>query len=88
MVCISVIELISRHSEDEVYLGEREEGWTSDSLPLNAFERFSKSLVEIENKILERNNDPRLKNRVGPAKFPFKLLCPSSGVVLVLMRVV
>ncbi|KAL2942162.1 putative linoleate 9S-lipoxygenase 5 [Bienertia sinuspersici] len=80
MVCISVIELISRHSEDEVYLGEREEGWTSDSLPLNAFERFSKSLVEIENKILERNNDPRLKNRVGPAKLPFILLCPSSGV--------
>ncbi|KNA22245.1 hypothetical protein SOVF_035790 [Spinacia oleracea] len=80
LACLSVIELISRHSEDEVYLGQREPGWTSDASPLEAFERFSKKLVEIENKILERNNDPELKNRVGPAKLPFTLLCPSSGV--------
>ncbi|XP_021742501.1 probable linoleate 9S-lipoxygenase 5 [Chenopodium quinoa] len=80
LAAISVIELISGHSADEVYLGQREPGWTSDSQPLEALERFSKTLVEIENRILERNNDRKLKNRVGPAKLPFTLLCPSSGV--------
>ncbi|XP_021772934.1 probable linoleate 9S-lipoxygenase 5 [Chenopodium quinoa] len=80
LAAISVIELISGHSADEVYLGQREPGWTSDSQPLEALERFSKTLVEIENRILARNNDRKLKNRVGPAKLPFTLLCPSSGV--------
>ncbi|XP_048497684.1 probable linoleate 9S-lipoxygenase 5 isoform X2 [Beta vulgaris subsp. vulgaris] len=80
LACLSVIELISRHSEDEVYLGQREPGWTSDTPPVEAFDKFSKKLVEIEKKILERNDDPKLKNRVGPAKLPFTLLCPSSGV--------
>ncbi|XP_021742502.1 probable linoleate 9S-lipoxygenase 5 [Chenopodium quinoa] len=80
LACLSVIELISRHSEDEVYLGEREPGWTSDAPPLEAFKRFSKKLEEIEKEILDRNKDPELKNRVGPAKLPFTLLCPSSGV--------
>ncbi|XP_021852191.2 probable linoleate 9S-lipoxygenase 5 isoform X1 [Spinacia oleracea] len=80
LAAISVIELISGHSSEEVYLGQRESGWTSDSPPLEALERFSKTLVEIENRILERNNDPKLKNRVGPANLPFTLLCPSSGV--------
>ncbi|KMT13761.1 hypothetical protein BVRB_4g081370 [Beta vulgaris subsp. vulgaris] len=79
MVCVSVIELISRHSAEEVYLGERESGWTSDIPPLKSFEEFSKKLQGIEKKILERNNDPTLKNRVGPAKLPFTLLLPSSG---------
>ncbi|CAO2836686.1 unnamed protein product [Amaranthus hypochondriacus] len=80
LAAISVIELISGHSADEVYLGQREPGWTSDTPPLQAFDRFSKKLEEIEKNILARNNDPKLKNRVGPAKLPFTLLCPSSGV--------
>ncbi|KMT13762.1 hypothetical protein BVRB_4g081380 [Beta vulgaris subsp. vulgaris] len=80
LVSISVIELISRHSADEVYLGQRESGWTSDTPPLEAFEEFSKKLMEIEKKIFETNSDPNLKNRVGPAKLPFTLLCPSSGI--------
>uniref|UniRef100_A0A803KP58 Lipoxygenase n=1 Tax=Chenopodium quinoa TaxID=63459 RepID=A0A803KP58_CHEQI len=80
LACLSVIELISRHSEDEVYLGQREPGWTSDAPPIEAFKRFSKKLESIEKEILDRNKDPELKNRVGPAKLPFTLLCPSSGV--------
>lgn len=79
LVCLSVIELISRHSEDEVYLGQREPGWTCDTQPLEALKKFNAQLEKIEKKILERNNDPKLKNRVGPAMLPFTLLCPSSG---------
>ncbi|KAL2942072.1 putative linoleate 9S-lipoxygenase 5, partial [Bienertia sinuspersici] len=80
MVCISVIELISRHSEDEVYLGQREAGWTSDEAPIKALEEFNMKLDEIEAKILERNRNPEFKNRVGPAMLPFTLLCRSSEV--------
>lgn len=80
LACISVIELISRHSEDEVYLGQREPRWTYDIPPLKSFEKFSAKLKEIEDDILQRNANPELKNRVGPAKLPFTLLCPSSEV--------
>ncbi|CAL0316564.1 unnamed protein product [Lupinus luteus] len=76
---ISLIEILSQHSTDEVYLGQRDSPyWTSDKEPLEAFEKFGKKLVEIEEKILRMNNDMTLKNRVGPVKVPYTLLCPSS----------
>ncbi|XP_021742500.1 probable linoleate 9S-lipoxygenase 5 [Chenopodium quinoa] len=81
LVGVSVIELISSHSSDEVYLGQREiDEWTTDPTPLEAFKKFGQTLVEIEDKIVERNNNESLKNRVGPAKLPYTLLYPSSGV--------
>ncbi|KAK7258866.1 hypothetical protein RIF29_24454 [Crotalaria pallida] len=76
---ISVIELLSRHSSDEVYLGQRgTPHWTSDLEPLEAFEKFGKKLAEIEERIIRRNNDGELKNRVGPVKVPYTLLYPTS----------
>lgn len=82
LVGVSLIELLSRHSSDEVYLGQRDDipEWTSDPTPLDAFKNFGSKLVEIEEKIVERNNDGNLKNRVGPAKLAYTLLYPSSGV--------
>ncbi|KAL2942082.1 putative linoleate 9S-lipoxygenase 5 [Bienertia sinuspersici] len=82
LVGVSLIELLSSHSSDEVYLGQRDDihEWTSDTAPLDAFKKFGEKLVEIEDKIVERNNDGSLKNRVGPAKLPYTLLYPSSGV--------
>ncbi|KAJ8760606.1 hypothetical protein K2173_015273 [Erythroxylum novogranatense] len=80
---ISLVEILSRHSSDEVYLGQRDTPeWTSDAEPLKAFEKFSKSLAEIEDRIMERNKDERLKNRVGPVNMPYTLLIPSSEVGL------
>lgn len=77
---VSLIELLSRHSSDEVYLGQRDlPEWTSDKEILEAFKRFGDNLVEIEKRILERNNDKRLKNRVGPVKVPYTLLYPSTS---------
>ncbi|KAJ7973361.1 Lipoxygenase [Quillaja saponaria] len=76
---ISLIEVLSRHSSDEVYLGQRETPhWTSDTKPLQAFERFGKKLAEIEERIMRMNNDEKLKNRVGPVKMPYTLLFPTS----------
>ncbi|KAJ4826150.1 hypothetical protein Tsubulata_050128 [Turnera subulata] len=76
---ISLIEILSRHATDEVYLGQRDTPeWTADAKPLQAFEEFGKKLVKIEEKIIEMNRDEKLKNRVGPAKMPYTLLVPSS----------
>ena len=63
----------------QVYLGKRETvKWTDDSAALEAFERFGKNVEEIEDKIVEKNKEGELKNRVGPVKLPYTLLYPSS----------
>ncbi|KAK4739249.1 hypothetical protein R3W88_002946 [Solanum pinnatisectum] len=79
---ISLIKALSLHTSDEVFLGKRATEWTTDEEPLQAFERFGKKIEEIEQKIIKMNNDPNLKNRVGPANIPYTLLCPSSELGL------
>ncbi|KAK2974017.1 hypothetical protein RJ640_011382 [Escallonia rubra] len=77
---VSLIEILSRHGSDEVYLGQRETpDWTSDVQPLNAFRRFGTKLGEIEKRIIGRNSDKRLKNRTGPVKVPYTLLYPNTS---------
>ncbi|XP_043691953.1 probable linoleate 9S-lipoxygenase 5 isoform X2 [Telopea speciosissima] len=77
---ISLIEILSTHSSDEVYLGQRDTpDWTTDTAPLKAFEEFGKKLVKIENRIIEMNNDKRLRNRMGPVKMPYTLLYPDTS---------
>uniref|UniRef100_A0A5B6ZBN7 Lipoxygenase n=1 Tax=Davidia involucrata TaxID=16924 RepID=A0A5B6ZBN7_DAVIN len=76
---ISIIEILSRHSSDEVYLGQRDTPeWTMDTEPMEAFGRFGNKLAEIEEKIIEMNNNKRWKNRVGPVNVPYILLYPTS----------
>ena len=76
---VSLIEILSRHSTDEVYLGQRDtREWTFDTQPLEAFDRFGKKLAEIEDRIVTMNNDKKWKNRVGPVKVPYTLLYPTS----------
>ncbi|RCV41339.1 hypothetical protein SETIT_9G127600v2 [Setaria italica] len=80
---ISLIEILSKHSSDEVYLGQRDEPerWTSDAKALDAFKRFGSRLVEIEKRIVKMNNDPANKNRTGPVKMPYMLLYPNTSDV-------
>ncbi|KAJ0080354.1 hypothetical protein Patl1_22615 [Pistacia atlantica] len=76
---IALIEILSRHSTDEVYLGKRDTPeWTSDKNPLQAFEEFGKKLGDIEERIIARNHDKMLKNRVGPVVMPYTLLFLTS----------
>ncbi|XP_050371801.1 probable linoleate 9S-lipoxygenase 5 [Argentina anserina] len=76
---VSLLEILSKHASDEVYLGQRyTPGWTSDTKVLEAFERFGKRLAGIEDGIMRMNNDGKLKNRVGPVKVPYTLLYPTS----------
>ncbi|XP_027367454.1 linoleate 9S-lipoxygenase 5-like isoform X2 [Abrus precatorius] len=77
---VSLIEVLSRHSTEEFYLGQTDNpDWTLDAEPLAAFQRFSQRLMEIENNIMERNKDKRLKNRNGPVKMPYTLLYPNTS---------
>ncbi|KAL3538114.1 hypothetical protein ACH5RR_001480 [Cinchona calisaya] len=76
---LSTIEILSRHTSDEVYLGQRENPeWTKDPKPLEAFKRFGKTLSEIEDQILQMNSDSKWRNRVGPVNIPYTLLFPTS----------
>ncbi|KAJ6813526.1 putative linoleate 9S-lipoxygenase 5 [Iris pallida] len=77
---VSLIEILSRHSSDEVYLGQRDTAeWTTDHKALDAFRRFGEKLMEIENWIVDMNGDESLKNRNGPVKVPYTLLYPSAS---------
>ncbi|KAM1195455.1 hypothetical protein ACFX13_022456 [Malus domestica] len=77
---VSLIEVLSRHSTDEVYLGQNDTPeWTSDAEALAAFARFGEKLMDIEKGINERNKDMRLKNRVGPVDMPYTLLYPNTS---------
>ncbi|KAF6139325.1 hypothetical protein GIB67_021535 [Kingdonia uniflora] len=77
---ISLIEILSRHFINEVYLGQRDTpDWTLDVVPLAAFKRFGEKLVNIENRIVEMNNNKLWKNCVGPVKVPYTLLYPNTS---------
>ncbi|KAL8237411.1 hypothetical protein R6Q59_018492 [Mikania micrantha] len=79
LLSITLIEILSRHTSDEIYLGQREcPEWTIDAQPLKAFEKFGNKLKEIEERIGMMNKDERLKNRFGPVKVPYTLLYPTS----------
>ncbi|GMI80072.1 ARABIDOPSIS LIPOXYGENASE 1, lipoxygenase 1 [Hibiscus trionum] len=81
VIGIALIEILSRHSSDEVYLGQRDTPeWTSDETPLAAFKEFGNRLSGIEERIMQMNNDKRFKNRVGPVNLPYTLLYPTSEV--------
>ncbi|KAM3240209.1 hypothetical protein ACQJBY_053730 [Aegilops geniculata] len=80
IIGVSVIEVLSNHSSDEVYLGQRDEPkWTSDVKAKKAFEDFSQKLIDIEKRIMNMNANRQLKNRNGPAKFPYMLLYPNTS---------
>uniref|UniRef100_A0A7N2LWR0 Lipoxygenase n=1 Tax=Quercus lobata TaxID=97700 RepID=A0A7N2LWR0_QUELO len=76
---VSLIEILSRHSTDEIYPGQRDPEWTSDAEQEAAFKRFGNKLEEIGNRINEMNSDHRWRNRVGPVKVPYTLLYPITS---------
>ncbi|XP_027107691.1 probable linoleate 9S-lipoxygenase 5 [Coffea arabica] len=62
---LSTIEILSRHTTDEVYLGQRENPeWTKNSEPLEAFKRFGRTLSGIEDQIQLTYHTPCFSLRV------------------------
>ncbi|EEF35110.1 lipoxygenase, putative [Ricinus communis] len=76
---IVLTEVLSQHSSDEVYLGQRPLQWIDNKEVQQRFEKFNEDLKEIENKISERNANPMFRNRRGNAKIPYNLLHPDTS---------
>ena len=76
---MAVLDILSNHSPDEEYLGEKmEPSWGEDPVIKAAFERFHERLKELDRIVDERNADNSLKNRVGAGVVPYELLKPFS----------
>lgn len=78
-LAVALVEVLSQHTSDEVYLGQRPSEWTDNEEVKHKFDKFNAELQKIEKKIMERNKDPRLKNRCGPVNIPYKLLYPDTS---------
>ncbi|WCJ18988.1 lipoxygenase 2 [Euphorbia peplus] len=76
---MAVLDVLSTHSPDEEYLGEKSEpSWDEDPKIKAVFEMFQTRLEELEGIIDQRNGDTNLRNRSGAGVVPYELLKPSS----------
>ncbi|CAK7331831.1 unnamed protein product [Dovyalis caffra] len=77
---MAVLNVLSSHSPDEEYIGEKTEpSWEENQVIKAAFERFTGRLKELEGIIDQRNTDFNLKNRTGAGVVPYELLKPFSA---------
>ncbi|KAL2470745.1 Linoleate 9S-lipoxygenase 5 [Abeliophyllum distichum] len=77
---IALVEVLSRYMSDDANLGkELSPNWIDDQRIHQSFKKFAAELQEVEKKIRERNRDPKLKNRQGPAKIEYELLYPGTS---------
>ena len=76
---ITILDVLSNHSPNEEYLGEKiKPAWSENEFIKGAFEKFSKRLKELEETIDKRNEDKDLKNRSRAGVVPYELLKPFS----------
>lgn len=77
---IALVEVLSRYMSDDANLGqELSPKWIDDQRIHQSFKKFAHELKEVEKKIRERNGDPKLKNRQGPANIEYELLYPGTS---------
>ncbi|KAA3490580.1 linoleate 13S-lipoxygenase 2-1, chloroplastic-like [Gossypium australe] len=76
---MAILDVLSNHSPDEEYLGEKSElAWAKDPVIKAAFEKFNGRLKELEGIVDERNANKELKNRNGAGIMPYEFLKPFS----------
>ncbi|CAN6556037.1 unnamed protein product [Malus baccata var. baccata] len=76
---MAVLDILSNHSPDEEYIGEKmEQAWAEEPVIKAAFERFKGRLLALERTIDDRNASSELKNRNGAGVVPYELLKPFS----------
>lgn len=79
-LAVALVDVLSRHTCDEVYLGcQQSPGWIDNEVVQNRFAEFKQELKEIQTRIMQRNRDPKLKNRRGPANTEYTLLYPDTS---------
>ena len=78
-VVMAILDVLSNHSPDEEYLGNKAEGaWEENPIIKAAFEVFNGRLKELEGIIDARNADKNLRNRHGAGVVAYELLKPFS----------
>ncbi|KAJ8436493.1 LOW QUALITY PROTEIN: hypothetical protein Cgig2_000478 [Carnegiea gigantea] len=76
---MATLDLLSTHSIDEEYLGQKlHPAWEKEAAIKAAFKKFAGRLMELEGTIDTRNNNYHLKNRNGAGVLPYELLKPTS----------
>lgn len=76
---MSVLDVLSTHSPDEEYIGQKmEPSFESNPIIKKAYDVFAGRLKELEGIIDSRNADAGLKNRNGVGIPPYQLLKPFS----------
>lgn len=78
---MAILEILAKHAKNERYVGQIDGStleWDDDKGVAEAFKKFSSRLVQVEKNVTSRNNNPNLKNRVGPAQVPYTLLYPNT----------
>ncbi|MBA0807106.1 hypothetical protein Gohar_022930, partial [Gossypium harknessii] len=76
---MAILDVLSNHSPDEEYLGEKSElAWAKDPVIKAAFEKFNGRLMELEGIIDERNANKDFRNRNGAGIVPYEFLKPFS----------
>ncbi|GLT82239.1 hypothetical protein SLE2022_006420 [Rubroshorea leprosula] len=79
IIAMAAWDILSYHSADEEYVGEKmEPAWGEDLAIKAAFEKFNTKLKENEVIIDGRNADGNLRNRSGAGTVPYELLKPFS----------
>ncbi|KAK8513445.1 hypothetical protein V6N13_002189 [Hibiscus sabdariffa] len=78
-IVMAILDVLSNHSPDEEYLGEKSESaWAENPVIKTTFEKFNGKLKELEGIIDERNANKVLKNRNGAGIVPYEFLKPFS----------
>jgi lipoxygenase len=72
---VALAEVLSQHTSEELYLGQRPSEWIDNEEVQQKFEKFNEELQKIEKKIKARNRNPELKNRQGEKKKKKKTSC-------------
>ncbi|KAJ4834858.1 hypothetical protein Tsubulata_012964 [Turnera subulata] len=74
-----ILDVLSTHSPDEEYIGDKlEPYWKDEPVVKAAFERFNARLKELEGSVDSSNSDLDLRNRSGAGIVPYQLLKPFS----------
>ncbi|KAE8656671.1 hypothetical protein F3Y22_tig00116997pilonHSYRG00144 [Hibiscus syriacus] len=76
---MAILDLLSNHSPDDEYLGEKSKSaWADDLVIKEAFGKFKGRLIELEGIIDETNANEDLKNMNGAGIVPYEFLKPFS----------
>lgn len=73
----ATVEVLSKHYDDEEYLGQKIDHWFQDPEIEKAREEFETELKQVQKKMEDKNVDPENPSRSQKISTPYTLLYPS-----------